>query len=104
MSTTAKTSEDFRAELENAMSGLPRPYDQALIYASSLENSTSSEEEEEEEEEIPTAENRKKKAKPEGQKMGAYYQEILADAVSEEDEEVQAITRSLLAYIHELEK
>jgi|GEM_PF-4794338 len=103
MSTTAKTSEDFRAELENAMNSLPRPYDQALIYASTLENTDNSDDEEEEEE-IPPAENRKKKAKPEGQKMGAYYQEVLGEAVSEENEDIKAITESLLAYINELEK
>lgn len=102
MSTTAKTSEDFRAELRQVMNGIPRLYDQAIKYASNLENTSSSEEEEEEE--IPTAENRKKKAKPEGQKKGAYFQEALAEAVSEEGEEVKAITQALLSYINELER
>lgn len=101
MSTTAQTSEDFRAELNQLMNGIPRLYDQALKYASILENTDDSEEEEED---IPTVPNRKKKPKPEGQKKGAYFAKALTKANLAVKNEVKVVTESLLAYIKELEK
>lgn len=105
MSTTAKTSEDFRRELEELLGGFPRVINQALTYASTLENNNSEEEEEEEEEEpIPTTGNRKKRVRPDPIKKGAFLADKAIAAVSNEEAEVKSVVQSLMNYIYELEK
>lgn len=99
MSTTVKTSDKFRKDLSGLVGTLPRPIDEALMYASTLENNNNSEEEEDP---IPPGEKRKKQVKPGGNKSG-HYKDILGQFFDTDQSSAQNKLNDLLDYISELE-